>query len=309
MSNIQRIKTLCGRMGCVALEREPMREHTTFRIGGPAELFVRPENGVIASAVLRKTYELCIPVTIIGRGSNLLVSDFGLEGVVLMLDDEQANPTLADETVIRCPAGASLGKLCAYACSQSLSGLEFAWGIPASVGGAIYMNAGAYGGEIKDVLVAVEYLDCKGMPHTVEAKDLDFGYRKSWFMSQNNCLITEALFQLKKGNKLTIRRIMDDHMKQRKEKQPLEYPSAGSTFKRPPGAYASQLIDQCGLKGRQIGGAMVSRKHAGFLINSDKASCEDVCLLIQEVQREVQRQTGFALKCEVRRLGKMPVTD
>lgn len=307
MGKVRQIKDLCSRMGCLALEQESMREHTTFRIGGPAELFVRADNGVMASAILHKAYELCLPVTIIGKGSNLLVSDDGIEGVVLMLDDEKAAPTLTDETLIRCPAGVSLAKLCAYACSKSLAGLEFAWGIPASVGGAVYMNAGAYGGEIRDSLVAVEYLDAQGVRHTAETKELAFGYRKSWFMSHPGCLITEALFQLKKGDKLTIRKIMDDHMEARKEKQPLEYPSAGSTFKRPAAdAYASQIIDQCGLKGRQIGGAMVSRKHAGFLINYENATCQDVRLLIQEVQREVQRKTGFLLKCEIRMLGRMP---
>lgn len=305
MGKTQQIRALCAHMGCQATEREPMCNHTTFKIGGPAELFVKAENVVMASAVLHKAYELCMPVTIVGKGSNLLVSDSGVEGLVLMLDEEKAQPVQTSETIVRCPAGASLGKLCAYACSKSLSGLEFAWGIPGSVGGAVYMNAGAYGGEIKDVLLAVEYLDSKGVRHTMEAAELELGYRKSWFMSHPDCLITDTLFQLKEGNKLTIRRTMEENMEARKKKQPLEYPSAGSTFKRPPGAYASQLIDQCGLKGRQIGGAMVSKKHAGFLINYENATCEDVCLLIQEVQREVQRQTGFLLKCEVRRLGKM----
>lgn len=309
MGKIEQIKHFCSRMGCTALEQEPMRDHTTFRIGGPAELFIRAENQVIASAVLHKAYELCVPVTIIGRGSNLLVSDDGIEGVVLMMEDEKSTPVMADETIIRCPAGVSLGKLCAFACAQSLTGLEFAWGIPASVGGAIYMNAGAYGGEIRDSLVAVEYLDSRGVRHEMETSQMEFGYRKSWFMSHPGCLITEALFQLKKGDKPTIRRIMEEHMEARKEKQPLEYPSAGSTFKRPPGAYASQLIDQCGLKGRQIGGAMVSKKHAGFLINYEDATCQDVRLLIQEVQREVERQTGFFLKCEVRMVGKMPAIE
>lgn len=305
MGKIQQIRDLCVRMDCYVRQNEPMCNHTTFKIGGPAELFLRPSNRVMAATILHKLDELCMPVTIIGRGSNLLVSDQGVEGVVLCLDEEDKTPVLQDDDLIRCPAGVSLAKLCAFACSEGLSGLEFAWGIPGSVGGAIFMNAGAYGGEIKDRVVQVEYLDSHGAQHTKENEALEFSYRRSWFMTNPGNLITDALFRLRPGNRVEIRQTMDDYMAKRKENQPLEYPSAGSTFKRPLGGYASQLIDQCGLKGRQIGGAMVSKKHAGFILNVEDATCEDVCLLIQEVQREVQRQTGFMLKCEVQRLGKM----
>ena len=305
MGKFQQIKSFCEGAGCLVIQDEPMKNHTSFKIGGPAELFIRTES-ITASEILRMANTLQIPVTIIGKGSNLLVSDEGIEGVVLCLDEEKEEPVQEANNIIACPAGTSLMKLCAYACSLGLSGLEFAWGIPGSVGGAVYMNAGAYGGEVKDVLVSAEYLGPDGTLHKIKAEELGLSYRKSWFMDHPGCLITKAFFHLTPGNPAEIRKKMDSHMQARKEKQPLEYPSAGSTFKRPQGAYASQLIDQCGLKGCRIGGAMISEKHAGFLINYENAVCRDVCLLIQKVQEEVQKQTGILLECEVQRLGKMP---
>lgn len=299
MDGLTAIEALCANLNCAYLENEPMSAHTTFKIGGPARLFARPESAMVAERVLRKAYDYCVPTVVIGKGSNLLVSEEGIDGLVISLDEESGRPALAAETVIRCPAGASLARLCSFAQSKGLSGLEFAWGIPGSVGGAVYMNAGAYGGEIKQVLRAVEYLTPRGEKTQAELEELELGYRSSRFMRHPGCLITDTLFHLKKDDPEAIRERMEKNMNARKSKQPLEYPSAGSTFKRPLGAYASELIEQCGLKGYQIGGAMVSKKHAGFIINYENATSEDVKLLINEVQRVVKLKTGFSLECEV----------
>ena len=293
-------KTFCKQAGCICEENVLMKDYTAFRIGGPADFFVKAKDTQAAAGVIRRAAELGVPLTIVGKGSNLLVSDDGIRGTVLTLEETAAQPVMADDGVICCPAGANLSKLCAFALQNELTGLEFAWGIPASVGGAVYMNAGAYGGEIKDVLLAVEYIDPMGNIKTAQTKDLQFGYRKSWFMKHAGCMITNTVFKLSRGNPSAIREKMTQNMNARKEKQPLDLPSAGSTFKRPPGAYAAQLIEQCGMKGYRIGGAMVSKKHAGFIVNVEDASCQDVKLLIEEVKRQVHKKSGFMLECEVR---------
>lgn len=299
MDNLAAFETFCLDIGCICQRDQPMKEHTSIKIGGPADLFVKIKTPEAAVQVIKSARELEVHTTVIGKGSNLLVSDEGIRGAVLCMCEETAKPVLADNTVILCSAGASLSGLCMFAQQNSLTGLEFAWGIPASVGGAVYMNAGAYGGEIKDVLAAVEYVDSEGNLKTADAGDLEFGYRRSWFMSHPGCIITSVVFALKKGDSYLIREKMDEYIKARADKQPLDFPSAGSTFKRPPGAYAGQLIEQCGLKGHQIGGAMVSKKHAGFIINVDNATCEDMKRLITEVQNQVRIRTGFQLGCEV----------
>lgn len=305
MDSIMQLQEFCGEIGCRCRANEPMCLHTSFKIGGSADLLAKPSDEKTAALVIAKAKALGIPVTIIGKGSNLLVSDDGVRGAVLSLDERTAPaPALLDETTVLCPAGASLAQLCAFALRHSLSGLEFAWGIPGSVGGAVYMNAGAYGGEIKDTLLYAEYLDLDGKMDKRQAEQLELGYRHSWFTDHAGCLITKAAFGLKKGESEVIRARMDELMTARKAKQPLEYPSAGSTFKRPQGAYASALIDRCGLKGRQVGGAMVSEKHAGFVINYENASCQEVLALIEEVKREVLQETGFALECEIKLLGE-----
>lgn len=303
MEGILQMREFCGGLGCACMADEPMSEHTSFKIGGPADLFVRSSDSSMAALVIRKARDLRLPVTIIGKGSDLLVSDNGIRGVVLSLDEQAAQPERTGETSIRCPAGASLSKLCGFALRHSLAGLEFAWGIPGSVGGAVFMNAGAYGGEMKDVVASVEYLDPDGNPGVMDAGRLGFGYRRSWFSEHEGCLITAAVFRLQKGEPDAIRALMDEHMQARRRKQPLEYPSAGSTFKRPQGSYASVLIDRCGLKGRKTGGAMVSEKHAGFVINYNNATCGDVLELIETIKREVREKTGFSLECEIRMLG------
>ncbi len=303
MGNLSALRAFCDTIGCPAFENEPMAAHTTLKIGGPAGLFLRPGDSAAAGRVIAKAAELGVPLAYIGKGSNLLVSDAGIRGAVLSLDERLAHPRISpdDPEVIVCPAGASLTALCVFAWRNGLSGLEFAYGIPGSVGGAVCMNAGAYGGEMADVLQRVVYLDAQGIPHEREA--LALGYRRSWFTGHPELLVVEGVFRLRKGDPEEIHARMEDYMDRRRAKQPLEYPSAGSTFKRPEGAYASALIDQCGLKGRRVGGAMVSEKHAGFLINYDHATCADLLELIGIVRHEVQEKTGFSLECEVKQLG------
>ncbi|MEM1483990.1 UDP-N-acetylmuramate dehydrogenase [Oscillospiraceae bacterium PP1C4] len=303
MNELLRLQEFCNGIGCTCIAGELMSAHTSFKIGGPADLFIRPRDGDAAALVIREIKNLHLPMVIIGKGSDLLVSDDGIRGVVLALDEQTSSPELLSETMIRCSAGTSIAELCAFALDHSLTGLEFAWGIPGSVGGAVYMNAGAYYGEMKDVVASAEYLDSEGNTGTLQAAQLTFSYRHSWFTDHHDCLITSAVFCLQKGDRKAIRARMEELMAARKSKQPLEYPSAGSTFKRPAGSYASALIDQCGLKGRRVGGAMVSEKHAGFVINYENATCRDVLDLIEVVKHEVSEKTGFMLECEIKLLG------
>ena len=235
---------------------------------------------------------------ILGNGSNLLVSDDGIRGVVIRLDGDFRKITLLDDTTIFCGAGATLAYLCKFALNCGLSGLEFAWGIPGTVGGAVFMNAGAYDGEMKDVVHSVSHISPSGEIGRTEKDDLNFGYRTSIYRS-NNMIITGVTLKLKKGNPDEIREKMDDYMLRRSTKQPLEYPSAGSVFKRPEGNFAGALIEQCGLKGKTCGGAQVSEKHAGFIINKSNATAKDVRDLIGEIQKTVSDKTGYNLECEL----------
>lgn len=284
-------------MGCRCEEQAAMEKYTTFRAGGPAELMIHVQNREQAAAVLKKAKELNAPLRILGRGSNLLVSDNGVKAAVLHLEPSKTPFTLENNCVTAW-AGENLSALCLFALEQEKSGLEFAYGIPGSVGGAVYMNAGAYGGEVKDCLKWVRFLDSELNEHVLSAEELDLSYRHSIFCGKD-WLITEACFELKDGNSEDIKAIMDDVMFKRRDKQPLEHPSAGSTFKRPEGAFAAALIDQCGLKGRRVGGACISEKHAGFLVNDKGGSCSDILELIEIVRKEVQENTGYYLETEV----------
>ena len=240
----------------------------------------------------------------IGNGSNLLVSDAGLNGIAILLDSSFDGEIELDGTVLLAPAGKKLSAVCAAACAAGLTGLEFAYGIPGSVGGAVYMNAGAYGGEMKDRLLWVEYLAPTGEIVRLEQEQLSLSYRHSRFMEEGmegSCIV-RAAFGLQRGEKAAIQSEMDRILNQRRQKQPLEYHSAGSTFKRPQGAFAAQLIDKCGLKGFTVGGAQVSEKHAGFVINTGKATCADVLELTRQVRECVQEKTGHLLELEVRQL-------
>ena len=280
---------------------EPMSRHTSFKIGGAADVFA----AVSSSEKLLKLKDLCnnyeVPITVVGKGSNLLVSDKGIEGVVVTT--ELLNKIEVEGLRITAGAGATLSALCNAAAGAGLSGLEFAFGIPGSVGGAVYMNAGAYGGEMRDVIESVTALMPDGSIATLKSEDLGLSYRKSVF-SSNGAIVLSATFCLKQGEPEKIREDMNDILRRRKEKQPLEYPSAGSTFKRPEGNFAGTLIEKCGLKGKSVGGAAVSRKHAGFVINTGKATAKDVRLLIEKIQNTVLNETGIKLEPEVLFVGR-----
>ena len=284
--------------GIPLAEQEPMTRRTTFGIGGPA-LLLRPRSRAELQAAMTLCREAGEEPFILGRGSNLLVSDSGISRPVIQLDGDFTAITREGNT-LRCGAGASLIAVCRAAAENSLSGIEWGYGIPGSLGGGVYMNAGAYGGELRDVLTEVTFLDEAGEYRTLPADELSLSYRHSIFEDRPGTVIVEAVLTLTPGDPAAIRAAMEDYMSRRREKQPLEYGSAGSTFKRPVGNYASALVDQCGLKGLSVGGAEVSRKHAGFIINRGGATAADVQELIAEVQRIVREKTGYTLECEIK---------
>lgn len=284
--------------GIPLAEQEPMTRRTTFGIGGPA-LLLRPRSRAELQTAMTLCREAGEEPFILGRGSNLLVSDSGISRPVIQLDGDFTAITREGNT-LRCGAGASLIAVCRAAAENSLSGIEWGYGIPGSLGGGVYMNAGAYGGELRDVLTEVTFLDEAGEYRTLPADELSLSYRHSIFEERLGCVIVGAVLTLTPGDPATIRAAMEDYMSRRREKQPLEYGSAGSTFKRPVGNYASALVDQCGLKGLSVGGAEVSRKHAGFIINRGGATAADVRELIAEVQRIVREKTGYTLECEIK---------
>lgn len=298
MEKTESIYNLAKILDCDARKNEPMSKHTTFKIGGNAQVYIKVPNLSRLSAILKECKDTETDFLLIGNGSNILAPDCGVAMPVIRLDGEFRQISLIDDTTIYCGAGASLASLCKFAQRCGLSGLEFAWGIPGTVGGAVYMNAGAYGGEMKDVVVSVSHITREGSIGRTEADKLEFGYRQSIYR-KNGCIITGAFFRLKKDNADEIQMRMDDFLSRRTTKQPVEFPSAGSVFKRPEGNFAGALIEQCGLKGKMVGGAQVSEKHAGFIINKSGATSEDVKNLIGEVQKTVKEQTGYELECEV----------
>lgn len=292
---IEKLKQSAENLGCRCLLNEPMCKHTSFKIGGKADLFIEADANS-AVEVMRLAKKMGVPLMILGSGTNLLVSDKGIEGVVLKLNENE-QPTLISPTEISCGAGIRLSRLCTFAMEKGLSGLEFAYGIPGSVGGAVYMNAGAYGGEIKDVLsecTAVNEIEEK----TFENAQAEFRYRGSVF-SGKDWLITKAVFKLTPEESEKIKERMTETLQKRRDKQPLEFANAGSTFKRPTGYYAAALIEECGLKGCNVGDAKVSEKHSGFLINEGNATANDVLELISHVKAEVKKQKDVDLETEV----------
>lgn len=300
----ERLAALCQLEKIPVLWDEPMKNHTSFKIGGPAAALCVPKDRRQLRELVGFVQREGLDSWYIGNGSNLLVSDVGLNGIAILLDSSFDGEIEVDGTVLLAPAGKKLSAVCAAACAAGLTGLEFAYGIPGSVGGAVYMNAGAYGGEMKDRLIWVEYLAPTGEIVRLEQEQLSLSYRHSCFMeegTQGSCIV-RAAFGLQRGEKAAIQSEMDRILNQRRQKQPLEYPSAGSTFKRPQGAFAAQLIDKCGLKGFTVGGAQVSKKHAGFVINTGKATCADVLELTRQVRECVQEKTGYLLELEVRQL-------
>ena len=280
---------------------EPMSQHTTFRIGGPADVFVMPENYEQIREVLRLCKEEKLPFFVLGNGSNLLVSDSGYRGVIIQMDRNMEEIRLDGEEIHAC-AGALLSSVAVSARNASLTGFEFAGGIPGTIGGAAVMNAGAYGGELKDVLKEVTVMTREGEILTIPAEKMEMGYRTS-IIKTAGYLVLEAVISLKKGDEEAIRATMKDLSERRTEKQPLDYPSAGSTFKRPEGYFAGKLIMDSGLRGYRVGGAQVSEKHCGFVINAGGATAEDVRSLMDHVIRVVREKYGVTLEPEVKFLG------
>ena len=286
-------------LGYVVREKEPMSLHTTFRIGGPADCFIECSDVEKLPTLLTELKVQNVPFWVVGKGSNLLISDEGLKGAVLYICDDKVT---VNGNTVTARAGAKLSSVCNAAKESSLSGLEFAFGIPGSVGGAVYMNAGAYGGEIKQCITSCTSITLDGKIKRYNADEMMLGYRTSAF-KQNNEIILEATFELMSDKKQDVLARMDDFLTRRKDKQPLEYPSAGSTFKRPEGYFAGALVEQSGLKGFSVGGAEVSEKHAGFVINKNNATCEDVLNLIKHIQSTVKTNFGVDLETEVIYLG------
>ena len=300
--NSEIIKKFCNLLGEERVfTGEAMSRHTTFKIGGPADYFLMPDKDTDVGRIVKICKESAIPYFILGNGSNLLVSDEGYRGVIIQLYRNYGGLTV-EGTEIRAGAGVLLSQIAAAARNESLTGFEFAGGIPGTLGGAVVMNAGAYGGELKDVLKEVVVMDREGNIFTVPVEKLAMGYRTS-LVKTAGYLVLEVVISLKKGSQEEIRDTMKDLADRRISKQPLEYPSAGSTFKRPEGYFAGKLIMDAGLRGYQVGGAQVSEKHCGFVINKGNATAADVCRLMADVQAKVQEQFGVTLEPEVKFLG------
>ncbi len=281
---------------------EPMEKHTTFRVGGPADYFVTPASGEELKEVIACCKKEEIPYYIIGNGSNLLVSDDGYRGAVIQVF-KNMNRIETDGNCIRAQAGALLSGIAAKALESGLAGFEFASGIPGTLGGACVMNAGAYGGEMKDVLKQVTVLSQEGKIFSIPVQDLELGYRTS-VIAKNNYIVLEAEIELRNGDIQEIKALMEELKERRVSKQPLEFPSAGSTFKRPEGYFAGKLIQDAGLRGFKVGGAQVSEKHCGFVINRDHAAAADIAELMRQVSERVYADAGVLLEPEVKRLGE-----
>ena len=310
---MEQLKQQLEAAGISYKENEPLSAHCTFRIGGPADLFVMPRDEDQLCQAVMFCKQADIRYYLLGNGSNILFADEGFRGVVIDVSAEGAGMGISiienaavpegqeEKTwhLICAPAGLKLSELCKFALQHGYTGLEFAYGIPGTVGGAVYMNAGAYGGEMKDVLESVSCLTADGRWVDSEASDLDLSYRHSAF-EENGACILGACFLLAKGDPEAIKARMNELMGKRIDKQPLDKPSAGSTFKRPEGAFAAALIDQCGLRGYRHGGAAVSEKHCGFVVNLGGATCADVLALCDEVHAIVKEKTGYDLEKEIR---------
>ena len=280
---------------------EPMSRHTTFRVGGPADFFVTPKAKEEVRDVIRICKEAGMPYYIIGNGSNLLVSDAGYRGVIVQIYKEM-NEVKVEGDLVKAQAGALLSGIAAKALGAELSGFEFASGIPGTIGGACVMNAGAYGGEMKDVLESVTVLTGEGKIIELGRNELELGYRTS-VIAKKGYIVLGAVLKLERGDGEKIKTYMDELKEKRVTKQPLEYPSAGSTFKRPEGYFAGKLIEDAGLRGFQVGGAQVSEKHCGFVINRDHATAADIMELMRQVQIRVKENSGVDLEPEVKRFG------
>ena len=293
------IQAITGKNNAVA--DEPMAKHTTFRVGGAAKYAAFVSTASEIESLIKLCNDNNVQYYIIGNGSNVLISDKGYDGLIIIIGRNMSEISVEGET-IRAGAGALLSAIGSKALNAGLAGFEFACGIPGTLGGACFMNAGAYGGEMKDIVEAVSYIDENGIIKSFKRDELNFSYRRSVF-TDKEYIVTDVLFKLENKSQSEIREKMDELMGKRKSKQPLEYPSAGSTFKRPEGYFAAALIEECGLKGASVGGAEVSEKHSGFIINKNNATCEDVKNLIAYVKKEVYKQKGVELHCEVKFIG------
>lgn len=297
------VQEFCAVLGSDNVKlQEPMKKHTTFRIGGPADYYLCPHSTKELQAVLQICRQEELPFFILGNGSNLLVSDQGYRGAVIQLWKNMSEIE-REGTRICAQAGALLSKIAAAAFEDGLTGMEFAAGIPGTLGGAVVMNAGAYGGEMKDILKEVRVMDQEGTILTLSAEELELGYRTS-IVKKKGYIVLSADLELAPGNREEIKAKMEDLKERRVSKQPLELPSAGSTFKRPEGYFAGKLIMDAGLRGFTVGGAQVSEKHCGFVVNKGDATAEDVVTLIREVQRQVKDRFGVELETEVKFLGE-----
>lgn len=294
MSYIEEFK----KVGLDAKEGVLLKDYLSLKIGGAAEYFITAKSTEDIKKAVDISKKLNLRYFILGNGSNTLALDYGVKGVIIHMGEDFSKIELLEGNVIKAQSGALLKDVCKFARDNSLSGMEALYGIPASVGGAVYMNAGAYSGEMKHVVSKVEFVDKNSEITTFSNKESEFAYRNSYFMF-NKSVITQAYFKLHPDNKEDITARMDDFMHRRESKQPLEWPSAGSTFKRPKFNYASALIDQCNLKGYSINGVKVSDKHAGFLINVNNGNSEDFINLIQHIQSVVYSKTGFVLETEI----------
>ena len=275
---------------------EPMSKHTSFKIGGPAEIFIKVNEIKDLQSVLKISKENNIPITVIGNGSNVLVSDEGIKGIVVKIELEKIE--IEENEILKVGSGVKLAFLAQKCLKEELEGFEFASGIPGTIGGAIRMNAGAHGSEMKDIVKNITYMTRDGKIQVISNEEAKFEYRTSIF-AQKDYIILEVEMQLRKGNSEEIKGKMDEYAKYRKEKQPIEYPSAGSTFKRGNDFITAKLIDECGLKGYQIGGAQISEKHAGFIINKGSATAEDVKQLMKYVEEQVYNKFGKKIEAEI----------
>lgn len=279
-------------------ENEPMKNHTSFKIGGCARIFACPENVKALTYIMEEARAAGVRTYILGRGTNVLFDDEGFDGIVV--STSELSETEVSENVLVCGAGASFTAVSRIAYENSLEGMSFANGIPGSVGGAVYMNAGAYNGEVANILKSSTYLDLNnGEIYELPYEDHEFSYRHSSYKSHPERVILSATFELKNGDKDAIKAEMDDFMSRRRDKQPLEFPSAGSVFKRYPGRYTAQMIDEAGLKGAFVGGACVSEKHAGFIVNKGGATANDVLTLIDLIKNKIREMHGIDIETEI----------
>ncbi len=297
MEYIEQLEEICSKYSCPLLRNEPLSRYTTFRIGGNCKALVDINDSELLRELIVYCNENGVRWMVLGNGSNVLVSDEGYDGVIFIVGKKFSGIEFLEDYKVRCQAGALLMSTAKAVLDRSYSGMECLAGIPGTIGGGLYMNAGAYGGEMADIVVCADYIDEDGTLKTVQAADMELSYRHSMF-SDTKKIVTGVTIQLREGDYGTIKSEMEGYLSQRRAKQPLELPSAGSTFKRPEGSYASLLIDQCGLKGASVGDAQVSIKHAGFVVNTGSATCRDVLELCDYVIETVKEKTGYCLELE-----------